>query len=116
MSINNSQPVFNTHFFLQSISSTTIYYFNVYVVTLCDIFYLLKKMSQSGDVFTASCDVELDGCTIAWLLLLLSAMMHVMGYVYCTRPSDYFVLTISKNSKPLSIYICLVVWMLGIAI
>ena len=29
-----------------------------------------------GDVFTTSCDVEPAGCTIAWLLLLVSAMIH----------------------------------------
>ena len=31
-----------------------------------------------GNVFTASCDVEPTGCAFAWLLLLLSVMVHAM--------------------------------------
>ena len=33
-----------------------------------------------SDVFTASCDVESVGCAFAWLLLLLSAVVHAMHY------------------------------------
>ena len=33
-----------------------------------------------GAVFTASCDIEPAGCAVAWLLLLLSAIVHVMHY------------------------------------
>ena len=33
-----------------------------------------------GDVFTASCDVEPVGCAFAWLLLLLSVMVHAMHW------------------------------------
>ena len=33
-----------------------------------------------GDVFTASCDVEPAGCAFAWLLLILSAIVHAMHY------------------------------------
>jgi|EP01044_Picomonas_judraskeda_P037572 hypothetical protein len=33
-----------------------------------------------GDVFTASCDIEPTGCAFAWLLLLLSVVVHVMHY------------------------------------
>ena len=33
-----------------------------------------------GDVFTASCDVEPAGCAFAWLLLLLSVMVHAMRH------------------------------------
>ena len=33
-----------------------------------------------GDVFTASCDIEPTGCAFAWLLLLLSAVVHTMHY------------------------------------
>jgi hypothetical protein len=34
-----------------------------------------------GDVFTASCDIELvAGCAIAWILLLMSAVAHAMHY------------------------------------
>ena len=33
-----------------------------------------------GEAFTASCDIEPTGCTIAWLLLLLSAVAHAMRY------------------------------------
>ena len=33
-----------------------------------------------GDVFTASCDVEPTGCTVVWLLLLLSAIVHAMHW------------------------------------
>ena len=29
-----------------------------------------------GEQFTASCDVEPAGCAVAWLLLLLSAIVH----------------------------------------
>jgi len=31
-----------------------------------------------GEAFTASCDIEPTGCTIAWLLLLLSVVAHAM--------------------------------------
>ena len=31
-----------------------------------------------GDVFTASCEVEPVGCAVAWLLLLLSVIVHAM--------------------------------------
>ena len=30
-----------------------------------------------GDVFRASCDVEPASCAVAWLLVLLSAIVHV---------------------------------------
>ena len=33
-----------------------------------------------GDVFTASCDVEPIGCTLVWLMLLLSVVAHAMHY------------------------------------
>ena len=33
-----------------------------------------------GEQFTASCDVEPAGCTVAWLLLLLSAIVHAMHW------------------------------------
>ena len=33
-----------------------------------------------GEQFTASCDVEPAGCAFAWLLLLLSVMVHAMHY------------------------------------
>ena len=33
-----------------------------------------------GDVFTASCDIEPTGCAFAWLLLLLSVVVHAMHY------------------------------------
>ena len=36
-----------------------------------------------GDVFKASCNVEPTGCTVAWLLLVLSTMVHVVRGVYC---------------------------------
>ena len=37
-----------------------------------------------GDVFTASCDIdEPAGCAIAWLLLLVSVVVHVTHY--CTN-------------------------------
>ena len=35
-----------------------------------------------GETFTASCEIEPAGCTVAWLLLLLSAIVHAMHY--CT--------------------------------
>ena len=33
-----------------------------------------------GDVFTASCDIEPIGCTLVWLFLLMSMMVHAMHY------------------------------------
>eukprot|EP01048_Picozoa_sp_COSAG05_P039570 COSAG05_NODE_19745_length_288_cov_0.825397_2_plen_67_part_01 len=33
-----------------------------------------------GDVFTASCEIDQPGSTIAWLLLLLSAIVHAMQW------------------------------------
>ena len=33
-----------------------------------------------GEAFTASCDIEPAGCTVAWLLLLLSAIVHAMHW------------------------------------
>ena len=33
-----------------------------------------------GDVFSASCDVEPAGCAVAWLLVLLSAIVHAVHY------------------------------------
>ena len=36
-----------------------------------------------GDVFEASCTVEPSGCVFAWLLLLISAMVHATHY--CTE-------------------------------
>ena len=33
-----------------------------------------------GGVFTASCDIEPTGCALAWALLLLSVVAHVMHY------------------------------------
>eukprot|EP01043_Picozoa_sp_COSAG02_P043035 COSAG02_NODE_3712_length_6337_cov_2.858448_5_plen_59_part_00 len=41
---------------------------------LCD----LPRMPKLGDVFTASCDIEPAGCAVAWLLLLLSVIAHVV--------------------------------------
>ena len=36
---------------------------------------------MSGDVFTASCDIEpAAGCAVAWLLLLVSATVHALHY------------------------------------
>ena len=48
----------------------------------------MKADIQSGmtfkrDVFKASCNVEPTGCTVAWLLLVLSTMVHVVRCVYC---------------------------------
>ena len=37
-----------------------------------------------GEAFTASCDIEpAAGCAIAWILLLMSAVVHAMHY--CTN-------------------------------
>ena len=33
-----------------------------------------------GDVFEASCTVEPSGCVFAWMLLLLSIMVHALHY------------------------------------
>ena len=33
-----------------------------------------------GEVFSASCEIEPTGCTVAWLLLLLSAIVHAMHW------------------------------------
>ena len=39
-----------------------------------------KPLAMCGDVFTASCDVEPAGCTVTWLLLLLSVIVHAMHW------------------------------------
>ena len=38
------------------------------------------RLDDLADVFTASCDIEPTGCAFAWLLLLLSVMVHAMYY------------------------------------
>ena len=39
-----------------------------------------RSLFSRGEAFTASCDVEPAGCTVAWLLLLLSAIVHTMHW------------------------------------
>ena len=51
-----------------------------------------------GDVFTASCDIEPTGCTIAWLLLLLSAVAHAMQYCTVENLRDRPPLSIWKST------------------
>jgi hypothetical protein len=42
-----------------------------------------------GDVFTASCDIEpAAGCAIAWLLLLMSAVAHLVQCCDLASDSD----------------------------
>ena len=40
----------------------------------------IQNQQVNGDVFTASCDVEPMGCTLVWLFLLMSMMVHAMRY------------------------------------
>ena len=53
------------------------------IVTWALFSWPMLGMHVVADVFKASCNVEPTGCTVAWLLLVLSTMVHVVRCVYC---------------------------------